>query len=110
LHPAGKQSIVSKAILVFHRYPDAGTSQKWLGPLRLKIVVTASMALEGVLQGLRREGIHVGILQAQVANVPRRSELNADQMSGVFPSPPGHGTLRGDDVLSRDFAGNAEFP
>jgi hypothetical protein len=46
--------------------------------------------------------------KSQIADIPGRSELNADQMSGVFASAARHGTLRGNDAMSRHFSGNAE--
>ena len=67
------------------------------------------MALKCRLQRLGREGVHVGILQAQIAHIAGCSKLNADQVPCVVTRTARHGALRGHNAMFHYGTGNTQF-
>jgi len=107
LHPAGKRPIFAEAIFVAHRDGDSPSFFETLAPARFEIVIAASRPLKSSLQGLRRKGVHVGILQAKIARIAGCAELNADKMTGVFTGTARNHALIGDAAMRSDLAGHA---
>jgi hypothetical protein len=56
-------------------------------------VVVPARPLEGFLQRLGREGIRVRVLQAKIAQIAGRSELDADEVSGMLAGAGGNYAL-----------------
>lgn len=72
-------------------------------------MITSARAAKGFLEFPGREGVHVGVLEAEVTSVPGGTELDADAVAGVFAGVPGHELLDLDVAVGHDFAGLAEF-
>jgi hypothetical protein len=109
LHPSREWPVLALPIFVSHRDPNFVAFFEPRGPARLEVVITASMTLKCRLQRLGREGVHVGILQAQVAQVAGRSELNADHVPCMLARTARHGALLGLNAMGGDLAGHTQF-
>ena len=51
----------------------------------------------------------MGFCRPRLRRSPGASELDADEVAGVFAGAAGDGTLVGDDAVGHDLAGDAEF-
>jgi hypothetical protein len=67
------------------------------------------VALKCRLQSLEREGVHVGVLQAQVAHIAGRSKLNSDQVPRMVARTARHGGLLGFNAMFSDCARHTQF-
>lgn len=96
---AGKRSILTNAVLVDDRHEDAITLFEAGAPPGFKIMIATTSAAKGFLKRLRSKGVHVVILKAEVAGIPRRAELDTNEMTCVFTCAVRDGALGRDAAM-----------
>ena len=72
-------------------------------------MVASARPLEAFLQRPGRKGIHVGVLQAQIAPIAGRPKLNRDQVARMFPRTRGYLALRTRIPVRHNCSRDAEF-
>src|SRR5581483_1205846 len=78
LHPAYKWTLFAEPVFILNRYCDAVTCLQLACQLRFEVMIAATMPAKGLLQTLRRKGVHICVLQTHIFNAARGAKLYAN--------------------------------